>query len=186
MSVRIVGFSGNTRRPSRSRLLVEAVAAALADRRPVSLALYDLLDAGPGIGATTRESLPHAARDIIADIEEADAIIVGTPIYKGSYAGLFKHLIDFVDPTALMGKPVALTATGGGLRHALAVEHQLRPLFGFFSALTLPTAIYASEAEFQDGRIADAALSARIAQAAGELHRSLGSLPVTLEPRVIP
>src|SRR3954471_22141706 len=45
---------------------------------------------------------------------------------EGSYTGLFKHLFDLVNPGALADKPVVLTATGGGPRHALVVEHQLR------------------------------------------------------------
>ena len=40
-------------------------------------------------------------------------------IYKGSYTGLFKHLIDFLHPEALVGKPTLLAATGGSDRHAL-------------------------------------------------------------------
>ncbi|MFG1357501.1 FMN reductase [Xanthobacter pseudotagetidis] len=175
MIPRIVGFSGSTRRPSRTRTLIETVGTEISARRPVSLEIYDLVDAGPGIGTASREALPRAAHAIISAIEEADALIVGSPVYKGSYAGLFKHLIDFVDPTALAGTPVLLTATGGGHRHALVVEHQLRPLFGFFSALTLPTAIYAGDQDFREGVVADHALSARIAQAAAELDRALAA-----------
>ena len=106
-------------------------------------------------------------------IESADALIVGSPVYKGSYAGLFKHLIDFVAPEALIGKPVVLTATGGGPRHALVVEHSLRPLFGFFSAQAAPTAVYAGDTEISEGRVADEIVRARVAQAAGELARLL-------------
>ena len=104
-------------------------------------------------------------------------MIVGTPVYKGAYTGLFKHLIDFIDPGRLAGKPVALTATGGGLRHALMVEHTLRPLFGFFATLTVPTAVYASEADFtasSDGVghiVTDAGILGRLAGAAEELSR---------------
>ncbi len=68
----------------------------------------------------------------------ADGLIVGSPVYKGAYTGLFKHLFDLVDPGALAGKPVAIVATGGGARHALVVEHAFRPLFGFFGALQMP------------------------------------------------
>ncbi|MBB6307623.1 FMN reductase [Xanthobacter tagetidis] len=173
MIPRIVGFSGSTRRPSRTRALIETIGAEVSARRAVSLEIYDLVDAGPAIGTSNREALPRAAQAIVSAIEEADALIVGSPVYKGSYAGLFKHLIDFVDPTALAGTPVILAATGGGHRHALVVEHQLRPLFGFFAALTLPTAIYAGDQDFREGVIADHAVSARIAQAAGELDRAL-------------
>lgn len=186
-SLRIIGFSGNTRRPSRSRLLVEAVASELELLRPISPAFHDLAEVGPELGATSLQGLPRAARAIIDALEQADALIIGTPVYKGSYAGLFKHLVDFIDPTALVNKPVVLTATGGGYRHALMVDHQLRPLFAFFSALTMPTAVYAAEQDFRDGAIADAGLAARIAQAAAELDRSLRPIGQSaLHPSVTP
>ncbi|MBD2750809.1 NAD(P)H-dependent oxidoreductase [Microvirga sp. BT688] len=175
---RIVIFCGNLHRPSRSRVLAEALGAEVGRRVPVDLRVYDILDAGPGFGtALARSDLPLPAARIIDGIESADALIVGTPVYNGAYTGLFKHLIDFIDPGRLAGKPVALTATGGGLRHALMVEHALRPLFGFFAALTVPTAVYASEADFtasgdEVGHIVtDAGILARLAGAAEELSR---------------
>ncbi|MFD1810195.1 NAD(P)H-dependent oxidoreductase [Gemmobacter lanyuensis] len=88
------------------------------------------------------------ARAALEVILSADALVVASPVYKGSYTGLFKHLIDLIDPAALQGKPVLLAATGGGDRHALVIEHQLRPLFGFFEAQTLPTGVYAADRDF--------------------------------------
>ncbi|GJD51406.1 NADH-dependent FMN reductase SfnF [Methylobacterium crusticola] len=166
---RIVGVSGSTRRPSRTTALVEIVAQEVARRREISFTLFDLAEIGPGLGAFSRADLPEAGRAALEAIEEADGLIVGSPIYKGSYAGLFKHLFDFVEPEALHGRPVVLAATGGGRRHALAVEHQLRPLFGFFSALTLPTALYAGDEDLQGGTVTDPLTRDRIAQAAAEL-----------------
>ncbi|WP_232629989.1 FMN reductase [Methylobacterium sp. Leaf118] len=171
MPTRIVAFSGNTHRPSRTRTLVEAVAAEVARLRPIDLKVYDLVDAGAGLAVASRAALPLPAARIVEAIEGADALIIGSPVYKGSYAGLFKHLIDFVGPDALVGRPVVLTATGGGPRHALVVEHALRPLFGFFSAQTAPTAVYAGDTEIIDGRVADELVRARVAQAAAELVR---------------
>src|SRR3982750_1305286 len=43
---------------------------------------------------------------------------------EGSSTGLFKPLFALVEAGALADKPVVLTATGGGPRHALVVEHQ--------------------------------------------------------------
>jgi FMN reductase len=167
---RIVSFSGNLRRPSKTRALVELVAAHVADQRQVRLDIYDLLDAGPGLGlALQRKDLPLPAARIIDAIEQADALIVGTPVYKGAYTGLFKHVFDLVEPRALVGKPVVITATGGGARHALVVEHALRPLFGFFEALTIPTAVYASDADFRDGQPAEAGVLTRVSAAAQQL-----------------
>ncbi|MFF8799187.1 MULTISPECIES: FMN reductase [unclassified Methylobacterium] len=186
MPARIVAFSGNTHRPSRTRTLVEAVAAELSRLRPIDLKLYDLVDAGTGIAVASRSALPLPAARIVEAIENADALIVGSPVYKGSYAGLFKHLIDFVAPEALVGKPVVLTATGGGPRHALVVEHSLRPLFGFFSAQTAPTAVYAGDTEISEGRVADAIVRTRVAQAAAELARLLDTAPAAVLPAALP
>lgn len=70
--------------------------------------------------------------------------------------------MDLVDYKSLAGVPVALLATGGSDRHALVIDHQLRPLFGFFTAHTLPTGVFLSEISFVDGRIEDPALQARL------------------------
>ncbi|MFE1603196.1 FMN reductase [Methylobacterium sp. ID0610] len=183
---RIVAFSGNTGRPSRTRVLVEAIAADLARQRRIDLKVFDLVDAGPGIGVTSRDALPLPAARIIEAIEGADGLIMGSPVYKGSYSGLFKHVVDFLAPEALAGKPVAIAATGGGPRHALMVEHQLRPLFGFFTAHVAPTAVYAGEAEIQDGVVTDERVAARVTAAATELAHLLDTAEAARNARTQP
>src|SRR4051794_20679349 len=113
------------------------------------------------------------APNIEASSRRADVLVVGSPTYKGSYTGLFKHFFDLIDPAALRGKPVVLLATGGGERHALIVEHQLRPLFGFFEALALPTAVYATDKDFADGVLVSEAIRKRAAQAVDEVGFAL-------------
>lgn len=149
MSLRIVGFAGSLNRPSKTRAVVDLVTAKAAASLGAVAATHDLTDLQPGLGAAeTLEDLSGLPRAIVASILSADVLVVGSPVYKGSYTGLFKHLFDLIDPAALAGKPVLLTATGGGGKHALVIEHQLRPLFGFFEAAVLPTGIYASAADF--------------------------------------
>lgn len=167
--LRVVGVSGSTRRPSRTSALIAAIAAEAGRRREIDFELHDVAGMGPGLGAFDRNELPEPVLAALDAIETADALIVGSPIYKGSYTGLFKHLFDFVDPAALAGRPVVLAATGGGRRHALAVEHQLRPLFGFFGALTLPTAVYASDEDVRGEHVTEPATQGRVKQAALEL-----------------
>jgi FMN reductase len=60
-------------------------------------------------------------------------------------------------------------ATGGGPRHALVVEHAFRPLFGFFGALQIPTAVYASDSDFSDGVLTEGGVRARATEASGQL-----------------
>ena len=153
--------------------MVAGGGAARPPRRPIDLKVYDLAEVGTGLGATTRQGLPLPIAHMIEAIEGADGLIVGSPVHNGSYSGLFKHVIDFLEPAALAGKPVVLTATGGGPRHALMVEHQLRPLFGFFTAHVAPTAVYAGEAEIEDGVVTDERVAERVAAAAAELAHLL-------------
>jgi FMN reductase len=180
---KLIGFSANLQRPSKTRALVEAIAGEAAARLAVDVRLYDVVDAGAGLGAAwSRDQLPLPARRIVEEIEAADGLIVASPVYKGSYTGLFKHVFDFVDPAALVAKPVAIAATGGGPRHALVVEHAFRPLFGFFSALAVPSAVYASDADFQDGVLVNEGVRARAADAAGQLAALLASRAAALAP----
>ncbi|MBA4004307.1 MAG: FMN reductase, partial [Delftia sp.] len=79
-----------------------------------------------------------------------------------SLPGLLKHLFDLIDLDALQGTPVLLAATGGSPRHALILDHQLRPLFGFFSALTLPIGVYSTPEDIQDGQVHSESLRQRI------------------------
>jgi FMN reductase len=166
----IVGVSGNITRPSRTSALVSALLAEIRSLSSVQTRLLELVDIGPHLfDSFVPERQSHEARSAIQAIETADALVVGTPVFKGSYSGAFKHLFDLVRPNALAGKVVLLTATGGSAMHGLVTEHQLRPLFGYFNALTLPTAIFALESDFRDYRIEKPELSARICRAAAEI-----------------
>lgn len=180
--LKVVVISSNTWRPSKSRTLAETITRHVDTRLSVDFQLYDIVDAGPGLGAAfTRQALTPEALRVVEAIETADALIVATAVYKGSYTGLFKHLFDFVDQTALTDIPVVLAATGGGQRHALVVEHQLRPLFGFFTALTIPTAVYATDADFVDGALVEPNVLERVKAAAAQLSAILaGRAPRTL------
>lgn len=166
----IVGISGNPQRPSKTRILVHTVVERIEAQYGLAGEAYDLADA-PELGqAIDHKGIVGKLAELIRKIESADALVVGTPVYKGSYTGLFKHLFDLVGPDKLVGKPVILTASGGGDRHALVVEHQLRPLFGFFAAHSMATAVYVNEADFFDGKIKSEPALKRIDCAIAELR----------------
>ena len=173
MSMRIVGLSGNLTRPSKTRALVEAIVGRVAGRFDATGVVFDLRDFAPSLGnATRRIDLDPAADRALAAVTDADLLVAASPVYKGSYTGLFKHLLDLLEPGCLAGKPVLLAATGGGDRHALVIEHQLRPLFGFFEATTLGTGIYAAERDFTDGAPRSEALFERLERAIEQFARA--------------
>jgi FMN reductase len=162
-AVRVVAISGSLHAPSKTTTLVRAIVDALADKVEIESTLVELSEIGPSFqGALRREELPENVEIVLRQIESADLLVVASPVYRASFTGLFKHLFDFVGQYALVGKPVLLAATGGSERHALIIEHQFRPLFGFFQALTLPLGVYASESDFSGYAVGNPALTERI------------------------
>jgi len=164
--IKVVAVSGSVQRPSRTLVLVEQLIAALVDQVPIELHLIEVGKLAPQLGpALYRSQLPEAVEAELQAIESADLLIVASPVYRGSYTGLFKHLFDLVHQDALIDVPVLLAATGGSDRHSLVIDHQLRPLFSFFQARTAPLGVYASEQDFTGYEVSSAALRERIALA---------------------
>ncbi|WP_308799476.1 FMN reductase [Agromyces silvae] len=167
----LVAVSGSLHTPSKTTVLAseildrftEAFAAAGLEVEPTLLELSDI--GREFSGALSRSELSPAAEEAVRSIESATLLIVASPVYRASFTGLFKHVFDFVGQYALIDKPVLLAATGGSDRHALIIEHQFRPLFSFFQAITLPIGVYASDGDFVDYRIESDALHERIDQA---------------------
>jgi FMN reductase len=54
--------------------------------------------------------------------------VVATPVYKASFSGLLKTLLDLLPQRALAGKVVFPLATGGTLAHVLVLDYALRPV----------------------------------------------------------
>jgi len=180
--LRVVAVSGSYSDPSRTTALVEAIAEAFATVIPTETHVISLHELGPHLGgALSRQSLPDSARAELDRIESADLLIVATPVYRASFTGLFKYLFDFIDQYALVDTPVLLAATGGSDRHALIIEHQLRPLFAFFQSMVLPLGVYAQDSDFANYRIENEQLTERIAKA---VARALPLLKSSLAERL--
>jgi FMN reductase len=162
--VRLVVVTGNASAQSRSKILGDLIASRVQSHLATDRVNIEIGQLVPEFGAVQqRKDLTERVEQSLQQIEQADLLVVVTPVYKGSYTGHFKHLFDLVDASALVGTPVALV-----------VEHQLRPLFGFFQAQTLPTAVYASEAEFEGNAARSQALLARIEALATEAVERIG------------
>ena len=145
----IVAISGGLNAPSKTEALLQTLVERLAKAIPIQVHFIKFSEIAPLLGgAIYRNQLPQQVQDDLAAVENADALIVGTPVYRASFTGLFKHFFDFVEQNALIDVPVLLAASGGSERHALVLEHQLRPLFSFFQAQTLPIGVYATDRDF--------------------------------------
>lgn len=80
---------------------------------------------------------------VIQKVKEADAYIIGTPIFNGSFPAPLKNLIDLVSPQHFAEKIMAFAAAAGRAEHHLVVENQLKPIAGYLQAYVAPTYIFA-------------------------------------------
>jgi FMN reductase len=173
MSTRtIVVVSAGLGQPSSTRLLADRLAAATADRLPAGTPFLtiELRELAHDIVDNLLTGFPSPALDeAIRQVARADALIAVTPLYNGSYNGLFKSFFDVIDPQTLAGKPMLIAATGGTARHSLALEHAIRPLFTYLRAVTVPTAVFAATEDWGSASSSGGELTARIERAGSEL-----------------
>lgn len=145
----IVGISGSLGNPSRTTVLVDLLAGRIADGAYAKREVISVGDLAQGLGlARDPRHLPAEVGAAQGKLAAADVIVIGTPVYKGSYTGLLKHFMDLLEPKTLNGKVAVLAATGGSDHHSLVLEHHLRPLLSFFGAHTVPTTVYVKDTDF--------------------------------------
>lgn len=181
---RVVVVTAGLSQPSSTRMLADRLAAAVqaaAATRGAAVEL-EVVEVREHARDLTNQLLTGFATEALAGVQErvqqADALVVVTPIFSASYSGLFKTFFDVLPPESLAGKPVLVAATAGSARHALALDHALRPLFAYLRAVVVPTAVFAATEDWADG----GALDARVARAAGELVDLLRPAPRAPEP----
>jgi len=182
----LLGVAGSVSEGSKTRAAVEVALDAAAETHDVDievlhLAEHDLVTAD-GRGLDAYEDDTAAALEAIVD---ADAYVVGTPVYRGSVSGALKNLLDMVprgmwqgDVAPFEDAAVGLVATGATNHHYLAIDQELRPLFGFFGAHTVGGSVYATDDHFDDGAVADGEVRDRLAdlgRATVELDRAVGA-----------
>ena len=114
--------------------------------------------------ALTSQLITPRLQQAIDALAAADGVIAATPVYKASASALFTSFIHALDNDLLIAKPVVLAATAGTARHALVADQEIRPLFAFLRAMTVPTSLFAAPEDWSDPALAN-----RIDRAAVEL-----------------
>jgi FMN reductase len=168
----IVVVSAGLGQPSSTRLLADRLAVATAEGLPAGTRIItiELRELAHDIVDNLLTGFPSPALDeAIGQVLRANGLITVTPLYNGSYNGLFKSFFDVIDPETLAGKPVLIAATGGTGRHSLALEHAIRPLFTYLRAVTVPTAVFAATEDWGSASSSGGDLTARIERAGSEL-----------------
>lgn len=152
----LVLVTAGTGTPSSSRLLGERLAqasvAALDSVQPgTTLTHLELRTLAVDLAQHSATRVPSAAlSEAFEAMRSADGVIAVTPVYNGSYTGVFKLFVDALDTDLMRGRPVLLGATGGTARHSLVIDHALVPLFFYLKAPVAPLGVYAATEDWGD------------------------------------
>ncbi len=143
--MRIVTLAGSPRFPSRSTALLTLCQQAL-EHRGAEVVPWNIHNFHPDDLLYARfDSL--ALQALIEDLESADGVIVATPVYKASFSGALKVLLDLLPERALEHKVVLPLATGGTIAHLLAVDYALKPVLSALKAQEILHGVFADDSQ---------------------------------------
>jgi len=158
--VRLIGMSGSLRAGSFSNAILATLRDHFAAR--ADLQVYDLAPIPLYNQDFEGEKRPPVVKQMLADIEAADGLVLCAPEFNHSIPGVLKNAIDWASRPAfasvLAYKPVAIMATSRGpLGGARCLEHMKVALDSCLSRVTLAreVIITAAETRIKDGRLVD-------------------------------
>jgi FMN reductase len=176
MSILLV--SGSPAAPSSTGRLLDHVGDKLASlgHRHSKLQVREL----PAKALLHADFADLAIKRALQAVEEADAIVVATPIYKAAYTGILKAFLDLLPQDGLKGKLVLPLATGGSQSHMLALDYALRPVFQALDARQVFTSVYATSQQLTwndvTGLTIDPSIAWRVQAGVDDLSAALNAL----------
>ena len=158
----VLALVGSLREKSYTRLAtahaLRGAEAAGATTELLDLREYDL----PPLNPDADEQGDSAT--VIDRVNAADAVILGSPMYHGSYSGVLKNALDYCGFDEFEGKTVGLLAVSGGAFPVTTLEH-LRSVCRALNAWVLPhqAAVPKAHSAFEDGEFVDSDTADRVA-----------------------
>ena len=147
--MKIVGLSGSIV-GSKTRTAMENVAKEISVKYPeVEWTLLDLAEYNVQF-SDGRNYLEYEGDTgyVTKTIMEADAMIIGTPIFQASIPATLKNIFDLLPVNAFRDKIVSLLVTAGTPKHFLIAEQQLKPILAYMKAQIVQSYVFIEEKDF--------------------------------------
>ena len=161
-----------------SRPHVVGVVGSLRDASYTRVALERALDAAAEAGGTTElldlrdydlpvfdadDSEAGDATEVTRRIREADSILLGTPVYHGSYSAPLKNALDYCGFDEFRDKTVGLLAVAGGGFPITSLDH-LRSVCRSLDCWVIPhqAAVPRVRTAIENGEITDEGIDERV------------------------
>jgi chromate reductase, NAD(P)H dehydrogenase (quinone) len=158
--VNILGFAGSLRQGSYNRSLLRAAAELLPEN--ARMEIFDLEGIQP-FNQDLEKTLPPRVSEFKSKIKAADAVLIVTPEYNYSVAGVLKNAIDWASRPAgessWPGKPVAVMSASTGMLGGSRAQYHLRQTFLYLGviAVTKPEVFvtFAAQKFDETGKLTD-------------------------------
>lgn len=184
----VVTLGGSPSQRSRSGVLLDKTRQWL-QQQGVEVVSYQVRD-------FPAEDLLHArfdspkVIDLLQQVANADGLVIATPVYKASFSGALKTVLDLLPERALAHKVVLPMATGGSIAHMLAVDYSLKPVLSALKAQELLHGIFAEDSQIAYGEGSVQAqlvpvLEQRLHEALEQLYSAMARRPKPLDPDVL-
>ncbi len=89
-------------------------------------------------------------REFVALVESADVIVLGSPLYHGSYTGVLKNALDNLRGDAFRGKWAGLVGNAGSLRASHVQFSHLRQVVNTLVGYTTQTQVGTCREDYEE------------------------------------
>ncbi|WP_099156922.1 NADPH-dependent FMN reductase [Virgibacillus ndiopensis] len=152
--MKIVGLSGS-KVGSKTRTAMDYTIKTVTEKYPnIDVTLIDLAEYDVQF-SDGRNYLEYEGdtKYVAQSLMEADAIIIGTPIFQASIPATLKNIFDLLPINAFRDKVVSMLVTAGSSKHYLIVEQQLKPILTYMKAQIVQTYVFIEEKDFYQKEI---------------------------------
>jgi NAD(P)H-dependent FMN reductase len=179
--VHLAAIIGSVTPPGRLDAAVRAAVAFAGAQDGVTTDVVSLVD--HRLPFADGRPLDGDAAAVVGRIASAGAVLIASPVYRASFTGALKNLLDLVPVEGLRNKPVGILAMGASPHHYLGVDWQLRSVLAWFGALVAPTSVYLEPPHFREGALADPAARQALTGLATTLIQMARAAPLPEDPR---
>ena len=152
---KLTAVLGSVTPPGRLLKALTAMAAAAQRAEPgLEAEIINLADVRIAFAdGRAPEAYGDDTASVVKRVATADIVVLASPVYRASFTGALKNLLDHLPVEALMAKPCGIIAMGATAHHFLGVEWHLRDILTWFGALVPPTGVYLSSDDFAEGEL---------------------------------
>ncbi|WP_421383502.1 NADPH-dependent FMN reductase [Bacillus salacetis] len=147
--MKVVGLSGS-KVGSKTRTAMNYTVQSVKEKYPdaevelLDLADYDIQFSDGRNYLEYEGDTGHVTKTLM----EADAIIIGTPVFQASIPATLKNIFDLLPQNAFRDKVVSILVTAGSSKHYLIAEQQIKPILAYMKAQIVQTYVFIEEKDF--------------------------------------